>query len=97
MPKGLPLIFELRLFFQNLMSDLEKREVQFAAILNRGEQLLSQNHPASKCVEEHLQALQSQWSWLLQLTLCLEVHLKHATEYHQFFAEVKDAEQWLTK
>lgn len=79
------------------MSDLEKREVQFAAILNRGEQLLAQNHPASKCIEEHLQALQSQWSWLLQLTLCLEVHLKHATEYHQFFAEIKDAEQWMTK
>lgn len=79
------------------MSDLEKREVQFAAILNRGEQLLSHNHPASKSIEEHLQALQSQWSWLLQLTLCLEVHLKHATEYHQFFAEVKDAEQWMTK
>jgi hypothetical protein len=79
------------------MSELEKREMHFATILDRGEVLLSQSHPASKCIEAHLQALQAQWSWLLQLTLCLEVHLKHATEYHSFFDEIKEAENWLAK
>lgn len=79
------------------MSELEKRELHFASILDRGEALLLQQHPAAKSIEAHLQALQSQWSWLLQLTLCLEVHLKHATEYHAFFEEIKDAESWLTK
>ncbi|XP_017864919.1 PREDICTED: dystonin isoform X43 [Drosophila arizonae] len=82
---------------ENLMSELEKREMHFATILDRGEALLNQQHPASKCIEAHLTALQQQWAWLLQLTLCLEVHLKHATEYHQYFAEIKDAEQWLSK
>ncbi|KQS62678.1 uncharacterized protein Dere_GG22462, isoform N [Drosophila erecta] len=82
---------------ENLMSELEKREMHFATILDRGEALLNQQHPASKCIEAHLTALQQQWAWLLQLTLCLEVHLKHATEYHQFFGEIKDAEQWLAK
>ncbi|XP_055317105.1 dystonin isoform X42 [Sitodiplosis mosellana] len=84
-------------YYENLMSELEKRELHFASILDRGEALLMQQHPAAKCIEAHLQALQSQWSWLLQLTLCLEVHLKHATEYHNFFSEIKDAEAWLTK
>ncbi|XP_034478277.1 dystonin isoform X20 [Drosophila innubila] len=84
-------------YYENLMSELEKREMHFATILDRGEALLNQQHPASKCIEAHLTALQQQWAWLLQLTLCLEVHLKHSTEYHQFFAEIKDAEQWLTK
>lgn len=79
------------------MSELEKREMHFATILDRGEALIRQSHPANKCIEAHLQALQSQWSWLLQLTLCLEVHLKHATEYHQFFTEIKEAEAWLVK
>uniref|UniRef100_A0A1A9WHW1 Dystonin n=1 Tax=Glossina brevipalpis TaxID=37001 RepID=A0A1A9WHW1_9MUSC len=83
-------------YYENLMSDLEKRELHFGTILDRGETLLNQQHPASKCIENHLTVLQQQWAWLLQLTLCLEVHLKHATEYHQFFAEIKDAEQWLT-
>lgn len=79
------------------MSELERRELHFASILDRGEGLLRQQHPAAKCVEAHLQALQSQWSWLLQLTLCLEVHLKHATEYHNFFSEIKEAEAWLSR
>lgn len=30
-----------------------------------------------------MQAMQAQWSWLLQLTLCLETHLKHATAFYQ--------------
>lgn len=79
------------------MSELEKREMHFATILDRGEALILQAHPATKCIEAHLQALQTQWSWLLQLTLCLEVHLKHATEYHSFYAEIKEAEAWLAK
>ncbi|XP_058462222.1 microtubule-actin cross-linking factor 1 isoform X33 [Malaya genurostris] len=82
---------------ENLMSELEKREMHFATILDRGEALLVQQHPASKCIEGHLQALQSQWSWLLQLTLCLEVHLKHATDYHSFYDEIREAENWLAK
>ncbi|XP_062716159.1 dystonin isoform X44 [Aedes albopictus] len=84
-------------YYENLMSELEDREKHFATILDRGEALLVQQHPASKCVEGHLQALQSQWSWLLQLTLCLEVHLKHATDYHLFFDEIHEAETWLAK
>ncbi|XP_058462233.1 dystonin isoform X44 [Malaya genurostris] len=84
-------------YYENLMSELEKREMHFATILDRGEALLVQQHPASKCIEGHLQALQSQWSWLLQLTLCLEVHLKHATDYHSFYDEIREAENWLAK
>lgn len=79
------------------MSELEKREMHFATILDRGDALIRQQHPAVKTIEAHLQALQSQWSWLLQLTLCLEVHLKHASEYHAFYNEIKEAENWLLK
>lgn len=79
------------------MSELERREIHFASILDRGDALLIQEHPASKTIKSHLSVLQSQWSWLLQLTLCLEVHLKHATEYHKFFADIKDAEGWLAQ
>lgn len=79
------------------MSELEKGELHFSSILDHGRLLQQQQHPAAKCIEAHLQALNSQWSWLLQLTLCLEVHLKHATDYHNFFSEIKDAEAWLTK
>ncbi|XP_059607518.1 dystonin isoform X1 [Phlebotomus argentipes] len=84
-------------YYETLMSELEAREMQFADIVDRGEKLVSQAHPAAKCIEAHLSALQYKWSWLLQLTLCLEIHLKHASEHHAFFQEVKEAESWLTK
>lgn len=78
------------------MSDLEKREIQFSAVQDRGEALVLQHHPASKTIEAYMSAMQSQWAWLLQLTLCLEVHLRHAAQSQQFFKEVSQAEQWIS-
>lgn len=79
------------------MSELEKREIQFSAVVDRGEALVLQRHPASKCIEAYMTALQNQWAWVLQLTLCLETHLKHAQFYQHFYSEVRQAESWITK
>ncbi|XP_060807173.1 dystonin isoform X16 [Amyelois transitella] len=84
-------------YYEQLMSSLEKRELQFSNVIDRGEALIAQHHPASKTIESHLQVMQSQWAWVLQLTLCLETHLKHTTQYHNFFEEVKEAEKWIQK
>ncbi|KAH9633170.1 hypothetical protein HF086_013793, partial [Spodoptera exigua] len=51
---------------------------------------------ATRWCKERL-VMQSQWAWVLQLTLCLETHLKHTTQYHNFFEEVKEAEKWIQK
>jgi dystonin len=79
------------------MSDLEKREIQFSAVQDRGEGLVLQHHLASKTIEAYMSAMQSQWAWLLQLTLCLEIHLKHASQSQQFFNEIHQVEHWITK
>ncbi|XP_041970881.1 dystonin isoform X11 [Aricia agestis] len=84
-------------YYEQLMSSLEKRELQFSNVIDRGEALIAQHHPALKTIESHLQVMQSQWAWVLQLTLCLETHLKHTTQYHNFFEEVKEAEKWIQK
>ncbi|XP_076173654.1 dystonin-like protein short stop isoform X30 [Ptiloglossa arizonensis] len=84
-------------YYESLMSDLEKREIQFSAVQDRGEALVLQHHPAAKTIEAYMSAMQSQWAWLLQLTLCLEVHLKHAAQSQQFFREIQQAEQWIAK
>ena len=42
---------------------------------------------SSKVVEAVLATMQAKWAFLLQLTLCLETHLRHLTTSHQFFAE----------
>lgn len=79
------------------MSDLEKREIQFSAVRDRGDSLMLQNHPAAKTIEAYISAMQNQWMWLLQLTRCLEVHLSHAAKSQDFFKEVQQAEQWIAK
>ncbi|XP_076226831.1 dystonin-like protein short stop isoform X35 [Nomia melanderi] len=84
-------------YYESLMSDLEKREIQFSAVQDRGEALVLQHHPAAKTIEAYMSAMQSQWAWLLQLTLCLEVHLKHAAQSQQFFRDIQQAEQWISK
>lgn len=87
----------VKISLQSLMSDLEKREIQFSAVQDRGEALVLQHHPAAKTIEAYMSAMQTQWAWLLQLTLCLEVHLKHAVQSQQFFKDVHQAEQWISK
>ncbi|XP_026824495.1 microtubule-actin cross-linking factor 1 isoform X34 [Ooceraea biroi] len=84
-------------YYESLMSDLEKREIQFSAVQDRGEALVLQHHPAAKTIEAYMSAMQTQWAWLLQLTLCLEVHLKHAAQNQQFFKDIQQAEQWISK
>jgi hypothetical protein len=78
------------------MSDLEKREIQVSAVQGRGEALVK-HHPAFDCVETFMLTLSSKWKWLLQLTLCLETHLRHATFYDNFFTEVRKCEEWCIK
>ena len=86
------------LFFSKvLMGELEKRESQIHAVQDRGDALIAQHHPASSCIEAYMTALQIQCHCLLQLTLYLETHLKHADTYHGFFSELKKCQQWITR
>jgi len=79
------------------MSELVKREIQFNAVQDRGESLVLQHHPASKCIETYMSAMQTQWAWLLQLTICLETHLKHVATYQQYFSDIKECEQTIAR
>jgi hypothetical protein len=79
------------------MRELESREAQFLSVQDKGEGLVMAHHPASKTIEAYTAAMQTQWAWLLQLTLCLEIHLKNALAYQQFYDEVKETEQWISK
>ncbi|XP_037076959.1 dystonin-like [Pollicipes pollicipes] len=81
---------QLDAHYEHVMSELERRERQFNAIQEQGGSLVAQHHPASKTVEAYLAAMQTQWSWLLQLTLCLETHLKHAQIAHKLFQDVDE-------
>ncbi|KAK5910815.1 hypothetical protein CgunFtcFv8_005046 [Champsocephalus gunnari] len=83
--------------YSGLMRDLELREKKVSVVQATGDKLLKDGHPARKTVEAFTGALQTQWSWLLQLCCCVETHLKENTAYYQFFSDVKEAEDKIKK
>ncbi|XP_031759736.1 plectin isoform X6 [Xenopus tropicalis] len=83
--------------YSGLMRELELKEKKIKEIQNTGDRLLREDHPAKSTVEAFQAALQTQWSWMLQLCCCIEAHLKENTAYFQFFADAKEAEDHLKK
>ncbi|MED6239985.1 hypothetical protein ATANTOWER_014240, partial [Ataeniobius toweri] len=83
--------------YSGLMRELELREKKVNGVQATGDKLLRDGHPARQTIEAFTAALQTQWSWLLQLCCCIETHLKENTAYFQFFADVKEAEDKMKK
>ncbi|XP_039868563.1 plectin isoform X26 [Simochromis diagramma] len=83
--------------YSGLMRELELREKKVNDIQTLGDRLVRDGHPGKKTVESFTAALQTQWSWILQLCCCIEAHLKENTAYYQFFADVKEAQDKMKK
>ncbi|XP_043974135.1 plectin-like isoform X2 [Gambusia affinis] len=83
--------------YSGLMRELEQREKKVNDIQAMGDKLVRDGHPGKKTVEAFTAALQTQWSWILQLCCCVEAHLKENTAYYQFFADVKEAQDKMKK
>ena len=49
------------------MRELELRKSQFNSVQDQGESLVMSRHPAAKTIEAYTTAMQTQWSWLLQV------------------------------
>nr|XP_033495769.1 plectin-like [Epinephelus lanceolatus] len=83
--------------YSGLMRELELREKKVNDIQAMGDKLVRDGHPGKKTVEAFTAALQTQWSWILQLCCCIEAHLKENTAYYQFFGDVKEAQDKMKK
>ncbi|XP_069588296.1 plectin-like isoform X5 [Ranitomeya imitator] len=83
--------------YSGLMRELELKEKKIKEIQSTGDRLLREDHPGKSTVEAFQAALQTQWSWMLQLCCCIEAHLKENTAYFQFFADIKESEEHLRK
>ena len=71
-------VCQVERYYEELMSELERRETQFSSVQDRGESLIIARHPASPVIDAHMKTMQAKWAWLLQLTLCLETHLRYS-------------------
>ncbi|KAJ8000282.1 hypothetical protein DPEC_G00203220 [Dallia pectoralis] len=83
--------------YSGLMKELEHREKRVNSVQVQGDKLLNEGHPAKKTIEAFSAALQTQWSWILQLCCCVESHLKENTAYFQFFSDASEASEKMRK
>ncbi|KAG5849859.1 hypothetical protein ANANG_G00076170 [Anguilla anguilla] len=83
--------------YSKLMSDLEEKEKYLNKLKHKVDGLLKNAHPASDKIEAYMDTLQTQWSWLLQITKCIQVHLKENSAYSQFFKEANETYSNLQK
>uniref|UniRef100_A0A8C7YUK4 Desmoplakin a n=1 Tax=Oryzias sinensis TaxID=183150 RepID=A0A8C7YUK4_9TELE len=83
--------------YSRLMRDLEEKEKELNKLKMKSDALLNKGHPASDKIEAYMETLQTQWSWLLQITKCIEVHLKENSSYSQFFKEANETNARLQK
>ncbi|XP_058605049.1 desmoplakin-A isoform X2 [Onychostoma macrolepis] len=83
--------------YSKLMSDLEEKEKDLNKLKAKVDILLRNQHPASDKIEAYMDTLQTQWSWLLQITKCIHVHLKENAAYSQFFKEANETYTRLQK
>ncbi|XP_078718657.1 uncharacterized protein LOC144935785 isoform X1 [Lampetra fluviatilis] len=77
------------------LKDLEKRETEINRVQKFGENLVNDDHPGQDTIEAFMDVLQTQWSWMLQLTQSIDSHLQNNMAYFQFFEDAKQTEQTL--
>nr|XP_021521091.1 dystonin isoform X8 [Aotus nancymaae] len=82
-------------YHAELMRELEQKEENIKSVQEIAEQLLLENHPARLTIEAYRAAMQTQWSWILQLCQCVEQHIKENTAYFEFFNDAKEATDYL--
>ncbi|XP_064858706.1 dystonin-like isoform X10 [Oncorhynchus nerka] len=88
-------ISKKRQYHSDLMRELDEKEEVIKSVQDRAENLLQENHPARLTLEAYKAAMQTQWSWILQLCSCVEQHLKDNTVYFEFFNNAKESTDYL--
>uniref|UniRef100_A0A8B9K9R0 Dystonin n=1 Tax=Astyanax mexicanus TaxID=7994 RepID=A0A8B9K9R0_ASTMX len=82
-------------YHADLMRELDKKEGVIKSVQDQADILLQQNHPARLTIEAYKAAMQTQWSWVLQLCYCVEQHLKENAVYFDFFNDAKESMDYL--
>ncbi|XP_043919283.1 dystonin isoform X2 [Protopterus annectens] len=82
-------------YHADLMRELDQKEEVIKSVQETADQLLTENHPARLTIEAYRAAMQTQWSWILQLCNCVEQHLRENQLYFEFFNDAKEAMDYL--
>ncbi|XP_035398898.1 dystonin isoform X14 [Cygnus atratus] len=90
-----PNITRKKEYHAELMRELDQKEEVIKSVQEIAEQLLLENHPARLTIEAYRAAMQTQWSWILQLCHCVEQHLRENAAYFEFFSDAKEDMEYL--
>ncbi|TMS04779.1 hypothetical protein E3U43_009936 [Larimichthys crocea] len=88
-------ISKKRDYHADLMRELDEKEEVIKSVQDKAERLMLKNHPARLTIEAYRAAMQTQWSWILQLCSCVEQHLKENAVYFEFFRDAKESMDYL--
>ncbi|KAL7384247.1 hypothetical protein ABVT39_026968 [Epinephelus coioides] len=88
-------ISKKRDYHADLMRELDEKEEVIKSVQDKAERLMLKNHPARLTIEAYKAAMQTQWSWILQLCSCVEQHLKENAVYFEFFRDAKESMDYL--
>ncbi|XP_026044885.1 dystonin isoform X22 [Astatotilapia calliptera] len=88
-------ISKKRDYHADLMRELNEKEEAIKSVQDKAERLMLKNHPARLTIEAYKAAMQTQWSWILQLCSCVEQHLKENAIYFEFFSDAKESMDYL--
>ncbi|XP_038592996.1 dystonin isoform X5 [Micropterus salmoides] len=88
-------ISKKRDYHADLMRELDEKEEVIKSVQDKAERLMLKNHPARLTIEAYRAAMQTQWSWILQLCSCVEQHLKENVVYFEFFSDAKESMDYL--
>ncbi|XP_018545400.1 LOW QUALITY PROTEIN: dystonin [Lates calcarifer] len=88
-------ISKKRDYHADLMRELDEKEEAIKSVQDKAERLMLKNHPAKLTIEAYRAAMQTQWSWILQLCSCVEQHLKENAVYFEFFSDAKASIDYL--
>uniref|UniRef100_A0AAV2JPZ4 Dystonin n=1 Tax=Knipowitschia caucasica TaxID=637954 RepID=A0AAV2JPZ4_KNICA len=88
-------ISKKRDYHADLMRELDDKDDAIKSVQDKADRLLLKNHPARLTIEAYRAAMQTQWSWILQLCACVEQHLKENAVYFEFFSDAKESMDYL--
>ncbi|CAH1789990.1 unnamed protein product, partial [Owenia fusiformis] len=96
--ESLMFVSELEEYYSNLAVEIDTRALQLSEEATTSDSLKhvgSGSDVVTNTYQKCIYAVRNTWRWLGQVNHCLEIHMKNAAQYHQFFHEVNHCEQGL--
>lgn len=95
MAKDLRGVISLQQKHKALMDEIKTRKNKFDQLGATSKQLISDNHPRSLEIQQHLNKNKKNWELLDKLANDRAKQLQDAAEAYQFYADANEADSWL--